>query len=117
MHAGSLVISHSPYAFPEAFTFNPVNTSLPFNGFRAAALPKASDVKQDPIIQKLREGDEETYAVLITKYYSSMVRVALQYVPTRAIADEVVQETWLGFLKSLTDLKGDVRSKPGFFEF
>ena len=116
MHAGSLAISHSSYAFPKAVTSNPVHTSWPFNDLRATTLSKASVIKQDLIIsQKLLEGDEETYEVLITKHYSSMVRVALQYVPTRAIADEVVQETWLGFLQSLQRFEGRCSIKTWLF--
>jgi len=66
-------------------------------------------------VQKLREGDEKTYGDLIAKYYSSMVRVALQYVPTQAIADEVVQETWLAFLESLQRFEGRCSIKTWVF--
>ena len=111
-HAASLVISDSPQTF---FSSNPIDTSFLFPDRGETTLPKASVTKQDPLIQKLREGDEETYAVLIAQYYSTMVRVALQYVPTQAIAEEVVQETWLAFLESLQRFEGRCSIKTWLF--
>jgi len=111
-HTHSLTIFESPKTF---FPFNPADTSLLLREPRESTLPKASVTKQDPLVQKLRAGDEETYSVLIEKYYSTMIRVALQYVPTQAIAEEVVQETWLAFLESLQRFEGRCSVKTWLF--
>src|SRR3954447_12802297 len=53
------------------------------------------------LVAALRGGDEQVFAELVDRYSASMRRVALTYVRTRAIADEVVQETWLGVLRGI----------------
>jgi RNA polymerase sigma-70 factor (ECF subfamily) len=49
----------------------------------------------------LREGDEAAFMELVDKYGPSLLRVALLYVPTRAIAEEVVADTWLAVVTGL----------------
>ena len=43
---------------------------------------------------------------LVEKYGPSLLRVALMYVSTRAVAEEVVQEAWIGVLKGLGRFEG-----------
>jgi RNA polymerase sigma-70 factor, ECF subfamily len=50
---------------------------------------------------RLRAGDELAFRMLVTRHHSSMRRVALSYVPSAAIADDVVQETWLAVIRGL----------------
>jgi hypothetical protein len=38
-------------------------------------------------IQALRNGDEAAFTALVEQYYPSMVRIAMIYVPNRAIAE------------------------------
>jgi len=38
---------------------------------------------------------------LVERYNASLLRVALLYVPSRAVAEEVVQETWLAVLQGI----------------
>ncbi len=54
-----------------------------------------------PLLERLRRGDEHAFTTLVDRYATSMLRVALLYVPSRAVAEEVVQETWLGVLRGL----------------
>ena len=49
----------------------------------------------------LRAGDEAAFLALVNRNHRAMVRVALMYVRSRASAEEVVQDTWLGVLKGL----------------
>ncbi len=108
----SLVIIDGPKTF---FSSNSPGTSLLLREPKESTPTQALVTHPDPVVQKLREGDEETFDALITKYYSSMIRVALQYVPTQAIADEVVQETWLAFLESLERFEGRCSVKTWLF--
>ena len=50
------------------------------------------------LVAALRSGDEAAFMTLVDGWHRSMVRVAEGYVPSRAVADEVVQETWLAVL-------------------
>ena len=53
------------------------------------------------LVESLRSGDEAAFIALVDQYHASMVRVALLYVPNRAVAEDVVQETWMGVLRGL----------------
>lgn len=58
------------------------------------------------LIAALRNGDEAAFTALIERHHTSMLRVAQTFVPSRAVAEEVVQETWLGVLKGLAGFEG-----------
>ena len=67
-----------------------------------AAEKKASGRDPDgPLIDRLLEGDEAAFAHLVRTYHGRMVRLAQVFVKSRAVAEEVVQETWVGVLKGL----------------
>ena len=53
------------------------------------------------LLERLRDGDEQAFTTLVERYHSSMLRLALSYVPSRAVAEEVVQDTWLAVLRGL----------------
>jgi RNA polymerase sigma-70 factor, ECF subfamily len=58
------------------------------------------------LLTRLRAGDEDAFMTLVDKYGPLMLRVALGYVRTRAVAEEVVQESWLGVLQGLNRFEG-----------
>jgi RNA polymerase sigma-70 factor, ECF subfamily len=49
----------------------------------------------------LRAGDEQAFRALVTRHHGTMVRVASFYVGSRAVAEEVTQETWLAVIRGL----------------
>lgn len=53
------------------------------------------------LVLALRAGDEAAFTTLVNRYQSAMFQVALAYVPSHAIAEEVVQEAWLGVLHGI----------------
>ncbi len=53
------------------------------------------------VIDALRRGDEGAFARLVDQYHASLRRVARLYIANRAIADEVVQDTWLGVIQGI----------------
>jgi RNA polymerase sigma-70 factor, ECF subfamily len=53
------------------------------------------------LLRRLRDGDEQAFTTLVERYHASMVRLALSFVPSRAVAEEVVQDTWLAALNGL----------------
>jgi RNA polymerase sigma-70 factor, ECF subfamily len=58
------------------------------------------------LLSRLRAGDERAFELLVRRHYRTMLAVARQYVSTRAVAEEVVQEAWLGVLKGLDRFEG-----------
>jgi RNA polymerase sigma-70 factor (ECF subfamily) len=53
------------------------------------------------LLARLRAGDESAFMELVDEYGPQMLRVAEMYVSTRAVAEEVVQETWLAVLAGI----------------
>jgi len=54
----------------------------------------------------LRAGDERAFVALVESYNGSMLRLAGSFVPSRAVAEEVVQDTWLAVLRGLAAFEG-----------
>jgi len=60
------------------------------------------DFSDDAVLVKaLSTRDPDAFAYLLDRYHGSLVRLAMQYVPGRAVADEVVQETWLAVIQGI----------------
>src|SRR3954454_2412851 len=58
------------------------------------------------VVAALRAGDEGALVALIRAHHSLVHRTAMTYVSSSAVADEVVQETWLGVLGGLQRFEG-----------
>jgi RNA polymerase sigma-70 factor (ECF subfamily) len=58
------------------------------------------------ILAGLRRGDAAAFAMLVDRHSGAMLRVALAYVPTRAAAEEVVQDTWIAVIRGLDGFEG-----------
>ena len=55
----------------------------------------------DVLVKALAARDADAFAYLLDRYHSTLVRLAQQYVPSRAVADEVVQETWIAVIDGI----------------
>lgn len=58
------------------------------------------------LLEQLRAGDEGAFVALVARHQDSMLRLASTFVPTRAVAEEVVQETWLGVVRGIDRFEG-----------
>jgi RNA polymerase sigma-70 factor (ECF subfamily) len=58
------------------------------------------------LVERLRAGDEDAFAALVSRHHGAMVRLAATYVPNRAVAEEVVQDTWLGVVRGVERFEG-----------
>jgi RNA polymerase sigma-70 factor (ECF subfamily) len=67
------------------------------------------------LVEGLRAGDEEAFAALMREYGAGMLRVAQMFVSSRAVAEEVVQEAWLGVLKGIGRFEGRSSLKTWLF--
>jgi RNA polymerase sigma-70 factor, ECF subfamily len=67
------------------------------------------------LVAALRAGDEEAFRSVVSDWHSSLLRVAQIFVPTRALAEEVVQETWLRVLGALDRFEGRSSLKTWVF--
>jgi RNA polymerase sigma-70 factor, ECF subfamily len=57
-------------------------------------------------LQALRAGDEQAFRELVREHESLLLRLALLHAPSRAVAEEVVQETWVAVLRGLDGFEG-----------
>jgi RNA polymerase sigma-70 factor (ECF subfamily) len=66
-----------------------------------------ADVRQDrELVAALRRGDEAAFMGLVEELGPTLLRVARMYVPSTAVAEEVVQETWIGVLNGIDRFEG-----------
>ena len=61
---------------------------------------------EQELVARRRAGDEQAFDALVARHYATMLSVARSYVQTRAVAEEVVQETWIAVLRSLDGFEG-----------
>jgi RNA polymerase sigma-70 factor, ECF subfamily len=67
------------------------------------------------VVEALRRGDEGAFARLVDHYHASLRRVARLYISDRAVADEVVQDTWLGVIQGIWAFEGRSSLKTWIF--
>jgi RNA polymerase sigma-70 factor, ECF subfamily len=67
------------------------------------------------LVEGLRAGDEEVFMELIRTLNPSLLHVARMFVPTAALAEDVVQETWLAVLNGIDRFEGRSSLKTWIF--
>jgi RNA polymerase sigma-70 factor (ECF subfamily) len=77
--------------------------------------PYAADVTDEDLVRRLRSGDESAFTELINAYHPSLVRLAQSFVSSRAVAEEVAQDTWLAVLKGIDGFEGRSSLKTWVF--
>jgi RNA polymerase sigma-70 factor (ECF subfamily) len=58
------------------------------------------------LLERLRSGDEDAFVTLVSRHHDSMLRLARTCVHSHAVAEEVVQDTWLGVLRGIERFEG-----------
>jgi RNA polymerase sigma-70 factor (ECF subfamily) len=58
------------------------------------------------LLGRLRAGDERAFVALVQRHHDAMLRLACSFVPSLSVAEEVVQDTWLGVLRGLAGFEG-----------
>jgi RNA polymerase sigma-70 factor (ECF subfamily) len=67
------------------------------------------------LVGRLRAGDEAAFRELVKRHDRAMRRIALSFVQTPSVADEVVQETWLAVIRGLAEFEGRCSLKTWIF--
>jgi RNA polymerase sigma-70 factor (ECF subfamily) len=81
----------------------------------AALAPAGNAVDEMRLVAALRRGDEAVFGELIDRYQPALLSVAARYVGSRAVAEEVVQETWVGLLRGIDEFEGRSSLKTWLF--
>jgi RNA polymerase sigma-70 factor (ECF subfamily) len=58
------------------------------------------------LLEQARAGDEKAFSTLVARHHTALVRVASTFVRSRAEAEDVAQDTWLGVLRGLQRFEG-----------
>jgi RNA polymerase sigma-70 factor (ECF subfamily) len=77
-----------------------------------ASAPVESDLG---LVDRLRAGDESAFAELVRRYQSQLLRLAQTSVGSRAVAEEVCQDTWLAVARGVDRFEGRSSFKTWLF--
>jgi RNA polymerase sigma-70 factor, ECF subfamily len=81
-----------------------------------ATMPRPIAEQADvQLVAGLCAGDEQVIAGLVDLHSDAMLRVAMRYVPSRAVAEEVVQETWIAVMRGIDGFQGRSSLKTWIF--
>ncbi|WNM58036.1 RNA polymerase sigma factor [Candidatus Nitrospira allomarina] len=67
------------------------------------------------LVKRVRRGDETAFKELVERYHSPLRRVAMTFVNSEAVAEEVVQDTWMALLKGIHRFEGRSSLKTWIF--
>ena len=70
---------------------------------------------EQAMVAALRRGDEHVFTAIFDAYTPALVQVAMDYVASRAVAEEVVQETWIKAIGALDGFEGRSTLKHWIF--
>jgi RNA polymerase sigma-70 factor (ECF subfamily) len=71
--------------------------------------------EDDQLVAALRCGDADAFATLVDRHSPALIRVAMAYVPSRAAAEEAVQETWIAVMRGIGRFEGRSSLKTWIF--
>jgi RNA polymerase sigma-70 factor (ECF subfamily) len=78
-------------------------------------MPPRSPVDDLDLVERSRGGDQDAFALLVRRYSPMLLRLARMYVPTDALAEDVVQETWVAVVRGLERFEGRSSFKTWLF--
>jgi RNA polymerase sigma-70 factor (ECF subfamily) len=70
----------------------------------------------DALVAALRAGDEAAFAGLVDELTPGLMRLALMHVASRAVAEDVVADTWLAVIKGIDRFEGRSALRTWIFQ-
>ncbi len=67
------------------------------------------------LVESIRRGEETAFMELVERFHSPLLRVALTFVHCEAVAEEVVQDTWMAVLDGIHRFEGRSSLKTWIF--
>jgi RNA polymerase sigma-70 factor (ECF subfamily) len=68
------------------------------------------------LLSALKRRDETAFVALVERYQRPLLRLALVYCRSMAIAEEIVQDTWLGVIQGIDRFEGRASFKTWLFQ-
>src|SRR5712671_650737 len=88
------------------------------SGLLPLAVPTTTHQADDDagLIAALTRRDEAAFVTLVERYQHPLLRLALVYCRSLAIAEEIVQDTWLGVIQGIDRFEGRASFKTWLFQ-
>jgi len=67
------------------------------------------------LVEAIKRGEEQAFMDLVERFQSPLLRVALTFVHCEAVAEEVVQDTWMAVLEGIHRFEGRSSLKTWIF--
>jgi RNA polymerase sigma-70 factor (ECF subfamily) len=67
------------------------------------------------LLSRLRAGDEDAFMMLVERFHQPMLRLARSMVSSQALAEETVQDTWMGVVRGIDRFEGRSSFKTWLF--
>jgi RNA polymerase sigma-70 factor, ECF subfamily len=68
------------------------------------------------LLERLHDGNEDAFVMLVARYQQPMLRLAMSIALNEAVAQEAVQETWLGVVRGIDRFEGRSSFKTWLFQ-
>lgn len=88
------------------------------SGMHPFAVPATTQQPDDDaqLVAALKRRDEAAFVALVRRYQPPLLRLALVYCRSLAIAEEIVQDTWLGVIQGIDKFEGRASFKTWLFQ-
>lgn len=73
------------------------------------------ELEGEDLLRRLRVGDEQAFVMLVERYHMPMLRLARSMVANEAVAEEAVQDTWMGVVRGIERFEGRSSFKTWLF--
>ena len=81
----------------------------------APSEPPEQSLDEERLVEALRRGEESAFAVLLDRHGGAMLRFARVYAHDPALAEDAVQEAWVGVLSGIRGFEGRSSLKTWIF--
>ena len=68
--------------------------------------PDPTVAAEAELVTRARDGEEAAFVALAERHQATMLRLAAAFVPSPAVAEEVVQDTWVAVLRGIDGFAG-----------
>jgi RNA polymerase sigma-70 factor, ECF subfamily len=85
---------------------NAIGLAAALSRFRGVRVRARVPDPDGELLDALRDGDETAFLALVARHQSMLLRLARSFVSSPAVAEEVVQDTWVGVLRGIDGFAG-----------